>query len=248
MEEGLEKPIIGIISNRSLGEENRPFTFTTSFSNVVCEKVAAFGGIPAGIIFPGGTFSEEYVRNCDGFIFQGGSRIELCQLLAMDFANKNRYPTLGICNGLQTMAGYEFLLKNSDSFNGFKKVFNEYGEDGFIELVQGHNKENPFYIQNIERAKHIIKLKEESYLAHLYQSTITKGVSLHNYACKNEVFDKNKAYIVVGRSEDGVIEAIEGTNGVFNIGVQYHVELDGENDAVISGLVRHAKLAKNIFK
>ena len=59
--------------------------------------------------------------------------------------------------------------------------------------------------------------------------------SVHGFIIKEGVFE-NSDFEIVGRSEDGVIEAVEGLEG-FKIGVQFHPEIEKDNYKLFEKLV-----------
>jgi putative glutamine amidotransferase len=67
---------------------------------------------------------------------------------------------------------------------------------------------------------HGMLLAQDSLLAGLLQTTSLEVNSLHHQAVK----DIGSGLRVVGKASDGVVEAIEGTNGHFVVGVQCHPE------------------------
>ena len=245
----MSKPIIGIVSNRSDGELNRPFTKTTSFSNMVAEKINAYNAIPMGIIFPYGVYDIEAMKQCDGFVFQGGSRIELCQILAMKYVMENKIPVLGICNGMQTMVGYDYVVQNVDNPTDYNisMFYDKEGEAGFLYKVDGHNNEDPFYIQNIDNAKHNIYFDEDSSFSYYYNTPIISALSLHKHACKESILDNSKLFMVCGKSSDGIIEAIETIDQYhYALGTQYHLEIDDQGNILFRDLVREAEYIKTL--
>ncbi|MBR4178352.1 MAG: gamma-glutamyl-gamma-aminobutyrate hydrolase family protein [Bacilli bacterium] len=250
----MNKPIIGIVSNRNFGETNRPFTYTTNFSNLVAEKIYSNNALPIGVIFPYGVYEEETLKQCDGLVLQGGNRIELCQLLTVGYALKNNIPILGICNGMQTMAGFDYLSQQVSIdepyfYHKISTLYSKLGEEAFLSSCDDHNKENPFYIQSLELAKHKVYFNEDSEFFDYYNTYIINALSLHNYACNKSIFDNSNYFKISGLSEDGVVEAIESKNeSHLAIGVQYHLEIDDQGDPIFSDLVEEAKYIRKYKK
>ena len=250
----MAKPIIGIISNRNEGELNRPFTRVTSFSSMVAEKIHSMDAIPFGVIFPYGIYNEEILKYCDGFVFQGGSKIELCQILAMDYVIKHNMPVLGICNGMQTMAGLEYLsqyvdLNDPNYLYKIAQLYDTIGEEGFLEKVIDHNYKDKFYIQNLGYYKHKVYFNEDSSFYDYYNSYIIDVPSLHNCACRESVFENSNIFKVSGKALDGTIEAIEAINeGQLALGVQYHIELDDFGNPIFKDLIEEAGFIRKYKK
>ena len=250
----MNKPIIGIVSNRNDGEEGRIFTKTTNFSNLVAEKIYSSNGIPVGLLFPYGVYNEEMLKQFDGFVLQGGNKIELCQLLTVGYAIKNNKPILGICNGMQTMAGFEYLTQkvdfdSKDFTSRISKIYDKIGEDAFLKVVIGHNENDPFYIENIDESKHSVYFDKDSFFYDYYNSYVINAVSVHYYACKDYIFNNSNIFKVAGVSSDGVIEAIENKYGnSLALGVQYHIEMDDQGNPIFNDLVNEAQYVRKYRK
>ena len=79
---------------------------------------------------------------------------------------------------------------------------------------------------------HQVKIKQTSKLYNIYKTNIIKVNSRHKFVLKN------LKYNVCAISNDGYIEAIEDTNKIFFIGVQWHPE----------SMLKYDKLQNNLFK
>jgi len=241
----MSKPIIGVISNRNINEEGRTFQNTTNFSSLVCESIYNMGGIPIGIFFPNNKFDIDLLKLCDGFVFQGGSKIETSQILAANYAVSNRIPLLGICNGMQTLAGEDYALQSLKYITPDNLKLLIKNEEHFLYKVDNHNKNNPFYIQNIEGCKHNINISKYSRLYDLIREKNKLVTSVHEYAVKDELLHNSSDFFVSARSDDGVIEAIETRDpNYFCLGVQYHPELDYTDNVLFINLVNESRKQK----
>ena len=110
------KPIIGIITRKSVSDEGHPINI---IYNDIVKAVVKNGGIPIGIIL-----SENYkllVDICDGIIFQGGDDFEEYDVDTIKYIYKIDKPLLGICLGMQ-LIGYVFDGEIIDIANHKKKL------------------------------------------------------------------------------------------------------------------------------
>ena len=236
----MNKPIIGIIVYRNLGEYDRPYSDYTKLQSVYLKRIIEAGGIPVGNCFPYGVFHEDCLDVCDGFLFPGGSLIESYQIKAIDYAIRNKKPILGICNGLQTIAGYEYIRKkynyeiNYDIIDEFYENGNEFD---FLKKVEDHNKLNPFYLSRIEESKHKVLLEKNSRVYKLFKKKYIEEPSLHEYAVKEGIFDENSLFKVVGTYNDETEIVESKDNDYFAIGVQFHIELEPYNKKLFKSFV-----------
>ena len=244
------KPVIGIISTR-VEESDRPFVTKTNFNETYPKRIIEAGGIPVGIIFPNNEFSADALDLCDGFVFQGGSTIYSSNINAVHYALQKEKPILGICMGMQTMVGYEWVRSEFGSdiptYNEISSFFKPEDEDNFLCLKDGHDNLNPFYLSQIEKSKHEILLDKNSNLTAIFNTTYLNMPSVHSFSAKDKILESPHQHIfkVVGRSCDGNMEAIESTNpNWWAIGVQFHPELEEENLPLFEALVSEAKVKK----
>lgn len=239
----MEKPIIGMISPRNT-KEDKPFDNYTKFINTYPKRIIEAGGIPIGLVFPSGNFEIEQAELCDGFVLQGGPIIESYQINAIKYAIDKKKPIIGICLGMQTMAGYNWVYNEFGralTYNEIERFFKPEYEDYFLERREGHNNLDPFLLSKIEKSKHTINLNKESRLYELYKTTIISEPSLHGFVVKDNAFNNSKLFKVVGKSEDGTIEAVEGLDpNHFIIGTQFHPELEEQNLRIFKKLVKEA--------
>ncbi|MCL1876358.1 MAG: gamma-glutamyl-gamma-aminobutyrate hydrolase family protein [Synergistaceae bacterium] len=116
--------------------------------------------------------------------------------------NATQKPILGICRGMQIM---------NVAMGG--TLYQDLNSSGFAE----HSLTN--YPRNA--ASHSVLLKEESFFAKLYKSANIKVNSLHHQAVKNLA----PCFEILGKSEDGLTEAIAMTDKRFTAAVQWHPEM-----------------------
>ena len=74
-------------------------------------------------------------------------------------------------------------------------------------------------------ASHFVRLKEGCFLSKLYQAENIKVNSLHHQAVK----DLAQGFEILGKSEDGVTEAIAAPGERFAAAVQWHPEMMYDN-------------------
>ena len=234
------KPIIGVIAPR-FEDKERAFQNYTRIVDNFPKRVLEAGGIPIGICFPGGKFNTDVLDLCDGFLFQGGPSTEAARILAVDYAIKHKKPILGICLGMQTMAGYEWAFKNM-GLDNIEKNYTVASEIYFMEDKEGHNKLDPFYNKDIEKSYHEIFLDKDSLLAQIFHTDVLNMPSIHNSVVKDEIFEDGQFFKVTGRDKNGIIEVIESLNpDHWMIGVQFHPELEEQNKILFEKFIQQAK-------
>lgn len=236
----MKKPIIGMISPRNV-EHDRPFNNYTKFANIYAKRIIDAGGIPIGIVFPDGKFEIDSMKICDGFVLEGGPKIESFQINVVKYAVETKKPILGICLGMQTMAGFNWVnqeLGNNVTYLQIDNYFKPEYEDEFLEKTDGHNKLNPFYLSQIEKSKHQVLLNKESRLYNIYKKDFISVPSLHEYTLKKSILNNSSLFKITGKSQDDIIEAIETVDeDHFMIGVQFHPELEEENTKLFKALI-----------
>lgn len=239
----MEKPIIGMISPRATNED-RPFDNYTKFINTYPKRIIEAGGIPIGLVFPSGKFEKEQADLCDGFVLQGGPIIESSQINTIKYAIDKKKPILGICLGMQTMAGYNWVYNElgNTTYKEIDAFFKPEYEDFFLEKIEGHDNLEPFYLSQIEKSKHNIILDKDSILYEIYKTDTISEPSLHNFIVKDSSLENSELFKITGKSEDGTIEAIEGIDtNHFMIGTQFHPELESQNLQLFKRLIKEAK-------
>ena len=121
--------------------------------------------------------------------------------------NHTSKPILGICRGIQIMnVAMGGTLYQDLQSSGFEK----------------HSMTS--YPRNA--ASHFVNLKEGCFLAELYQAENIKVNSLHHQAVK----DLAPGFEILGKSEDGVIEAAAVSRKHFAAAVQWHPEMMYDNE------------------
>ncbi len=239
----MTKPIIGIISPRNV-KVDEPFNNYTRMVDNYFKRVSESGGIPIGVSFPDGKFTTEVLDICDGIILTGGSNLDSTYINTIHYALRNNIPVLAVCMGMQALAGYESTRNifgtNFPSYQMIEDVYTPKEEDLFLEKVSNHNNVNPFNINDIAKAKHNIKLDNNSKIKSIYNKEVISKPSVHNYKVKENIF--GNFFKVTGRTEDNVIEVVENIDpNQWVIGVQWHPELEKENNILFEAFINEAK-------
>ena len=239
----MRKPVIGILAPRRFNKDN-PFDCQSRFVDNFPKRIMEAGGIPFGLLFPDEKFNEEEIKLCDGLVIQGGPHLGSSHICALHYAYTHKIPVLGVCLGMQTMVGYEwFRHKHLDKLNYdiINKEFDYDQEDRYLYDKPGHNNVDPFYLKDVEKAKHKVFISKDSRLFKLYNQNILNVPSLHKSVARPEVFNgDDNIFKVTGKSEDGVIEVIEAKGDLWMVGVQFHPELEYENLKLFKALVQES--------
>ena len=231
------KPIVGIVEWPYFDKDGDKIF---EVFNDVVSWVIRSGGIPVGV-FP--TQIEQYVdkkiseldimkyeevedlhvilNSCDAIIKPGALRIYPYERLIHDYTVIKNVPYLGICAGMQIMAGYKSQINNIR-----------------IEENNRINHHQPGY-------GHDVYPVEDTLLSKIVGDDKFPVYSRHRYHIAKAGINE-----ICGVSDDGIIEAIENPNCTYNLGVQWHPELAPTTDEVskkiFESLVEEAKIYKKI--
>ncbi len=240
----MRKPIIGIVAPRIVNDDRPYMTYSKVVDNY-SKRVLEAGGIPIGMFFPEGKFNTLSLLLCDGILITGGPHVSSYHINVINYAIKNKIPVLGICLGMQVMAGYEWIINKIDnlSYDEIEKFYKPEYEREFTKRVKNHNNIDPFYFSLVNKSKHTVLL-EDSKLKNIYNKNKLYVPSIHN----NAVLDNFNNFKIVGKAYDGTIEAIEYKGNIWMIGVQFHPELEEENISLFKEFINEAskRLYKNI--
>lgn len=232
------KPIIGILSNITMPEENDGSTVEKIFVNSsYVNAITKSGGVP--IIIPVNTSREnirKQVELCDGILISGGidvnpmlyneeplrkmgtfnPDIDEFDIIAIKISLEYKKPILGICRGIQVL---------NVALGG--TLYQD------LELVDGS------YIKHMQQTKkyfgtHSVKIKENSILENIMGKETL--VNSYHHQCIKEVAKDLEA---IAFSKDGIIEAVQMKDEKFVLGVEWHPELMIDSDEKMFNLFKY---------
>ena len=227
--EAKHQPVIGITGN--YGE------LTCKLSEGYYKSIQRAGGVP--VIIPPLSDTDSIINtleHIDGLLLSGGgdynplftgedpspklgginNERDLPELLITQLAYNRQIPMLGICRGIQTLA---------IALGG--KVKQDISDICKVKHSQDADRSEP---------THSVAIEEDSILYTLYNNKTIYVNSFHHQA----VEDGGKRFRVVGRSADGIIEAIESSEFKSIMGVQWHPECMSEGLPIFEWLVKEA--------
>lgn len=240
------KPVIGITSSYAKISE---FSEGVYIHHDYHRAIEASGGIPLILPLVHPDLFLETLDLCDGVIFSGGEDVapqfygeEPHQNLEMVSFDRDRMeiagiqkvisqdkPLLAICRGIQ-------VLNVALGGTLFQDLPSQY--PGALQ----HRQKIPRPL-----ATHSVKVNGDSKLAYIIGQREIRVNSLHHQAI-NQVAP---SLTVVGRSPDGVVEAVEDPSKGFLIGVQWHPESmfpwDPNAKALFQEFVRRSAERKNLM-
>jgi putative glutamine amidotransferase len=186
------------------------------------QAVALAGGLPVMVASLDADVVEDYCRNADGVVFTGGADIDpahfgqqpapglgrvepqrdIFELALYAAARRHRLPVLGICRGIQLM---------------------NVAEGGTL------HQHIPALSQAIQHSQtdiggapsHAVSLEPDTLLAKSLGRQSIRANSYHHQAI-DRLADGLEA---AGRTADGLVEVVEGSQDEMVLGVQWHPEM-----------------------
>ena len=191
------KPVIGVVTRI----EEKPMFEQIELHQEYIDTIVKLGGDPLLIIKSTIFDNNEQKRvrawlsKCNGIVITGGNKPTDLDYFVLEYAIDNNLPIFGICLGMQVMSTY-------NCENNLILIGNE-----------DHRKVGSKYV-------HEVNLKEDSKLfKYLGYKKRIKVNSRHVEQVVNGGIFK-----IAALSDDGVVEAVENENHIFQIGVQWHPE------------------------
>lgn len=213
------KPIIGLTSQYNQLVDKK----MTEINNTYVNAVERAGAIPVIIpILENLDNIDKYIGLIDGLIITGGVDIsplrygenplkdtnDLCverdemEFKLLEEAIAKSIPILGICRGLQ-------LINTALGGTLYQDIPSQ------LPTAHGH-----VSLSTMRYGYHQIQLAKDGYLYEIFKKDRIVVNSLHHQSIK----EIGKGLKIVAKSEDDVIEAIEGTDDKRIYGVQFHPE------------------------
>jgi putative glutamine amidotransferase len=195
-----------------------------NYSDAVLEA----GGLPLVVSNVPPHYAEAYIDRADAVIFSGGEDID------PEFFNADPHPNLGLISRIRDE--FELELYRHAKAKGIPilgvcrgiQLINVAEGGGLHQHVPALDGAIAHGQRNIAGDNfHTVTLAEGSMLAEALGATTMRTNSFHHQA----VSDLGQGLRVTGTTADGVIEAIEGTDEQFILGVQWHPEMNFRRDA-----------------
>jgi putative glutamine amidotransferase len=249
----MKKPVIGILSNLKMINENIPYDNSYRIASIYVDKIKEAGGTSIGLLSSNGDLDLSILDFCDAFVMQGGNKITLTHYQLIKYCIMNNKPLLGICLGMQAMIMYDCLLKelNKDYEHvTLDEIYAKYGELKDQNIIFINKLENADYhggklssgelnptIENIKSSIHPINIDKSSILYDIYGKDRINVISMHGYG----MYNTDNLFNVIATSDDSVIEGIQyKKDDHFILGVQYHTEQEDDNP-VLKKLIYEAR-------
>lgn len=218
------KKVIGIIASHINNTDDvyeDYYKFVSAYINKLDNKVISIG------LFIDNEEDLSSLDLCDGFIIQGGNKVERIIYCVIDYALKNKKPLLGICLGSEAIANYSNIRDRLDysrdiTLNYINEVYEklESENDGTLlkKLVKPNIHDNDIHDNNYF---HDVIIDKNSIAYDIFKKEKISVPSFHGYDYKFI----GKEFKITGRAEDGVSEIIEYKGDTFIMGVHFHPEI-----------------------
>ena len=204
-------------------------------------------------ILIGRSSKEELIRtieHADGLLLSGGDDIDPecynrtkkshcrkidptgrdhVEMTLLEHAVQKKIPVLGICRGLQVINVF---------FGG--TLHQDIKEEAKSFQKHDHDKHSDGTRKPRDHRAHDVYIEKNSLLHRIVNTTTLSVNSLHHQGI--EMIGRNLHSIAL--AEDGLIEAIEGTNNTFLLGVQWHPEElnDKPSRAIFDAFIKEASI------
>ncbi len=217
-----EKPLIGVLGSTRKTTSSYGVSEFVSVGSTYIRAILKNGGIPA--VIPAATILQEKeaaLEGYDGFLFPGGDDItpslygeeplpqidifcpelDESQMIAGEYALKNKKPMFGICKGIQMI---NVIMGGT--------IYQDLSLCGHP-VIQHMQKYDRTYLT------HSVQIDEGTILADILGAGSIMTNSMHHEAVK----DLGEGLKATAHTSDGVIEAIESYDGLV-LAVQWHPE------------------------
>lgn len=220
------KIVIGILPTYYYSDTD-PYGDNSHFVRMYEERVKECGAIAIGLLHNNLDIYKDMV---DAYIWPGGSIITKDFYVIFDDILKNKKPLLGVCLGSQAIATY-FNIMDDQKTQPYLSLMDVYDSNKldniYLKKLEGDilNLHRNIVLKDersLNNAKHIIKIKKNSFMYDIYKKSEIEVVSLHSYS----IARTPKNLLVSAKSKDNVIEAVEyHENNNHILGLQYHPEV-----------------------
>lgn len=240
----MKKVVVGILPQIKLKLTDCPYDDKYEFINLYSKKIIESGGIPVGICLNDGELDYNSLEMCDAFLLPGGDKVHKCYYEAIFYAIRTNKPLLGICLGLEGLAIFSMISENlniNSATQDFIKKYQELKDNNngtLLAEIKSPNIHGDVKVKydNIDDARHNIRIDKNSLLYSIYQKEELSVVSLHSY---NPKWIGN-GFKVTATALDGVVEAIEyKSENHFILGVHFHPELE-DNCLIFKRLIEES--------
>lgn len=212
------KPLIGITCDYDLAADR------LQLHNDYCQAIYAAGGIPVMLPYVDIEDICFLASRLDGIMFTGGGDVDphyfgehphyalgqinpvrdKAEIGLCAWAMSNDKPVLGICRGIQVM---------NVAMGG--TLYQDIAAQMKCEDTINHRQTAPGWYPC-----HGVRLEADSIISRIIGQQYIQVNSFHHQAVKEVA----SPFYVIGRSDDGLIEAIESREHTFVVGVQWHPE------------------------
>lgn len=220
------KVVIGIIPTFREDQED-PYKNQAYFVKMYEQQLNNCGAIVIGLLDNDLSIYKDIV---DAYLWPGGYVIRKDFYIVFEDVIKNNKPLLGVCMGAQAIGTFFNVLDDQlkqPNLSLMEVYDNNKLDNVYLKKLEGdslnlHSNEVTFDEETINKAKHRINIKKDTYLYDIYKTEEMDVVSLHSF----QIARTSKDTIISATSSDGVIEAVEvHKNNLKVLGLQFHPEI-----------------------